>query len=66
MAPRSLIPSVQHDVRGDRELVFWLVTGVFAIEAGSKDSMASVWKLWDSPPTGQITVKSETGITLNG
>jgi hypothetical protein len=66
MAPRSLIPSVQHDVRGDKDLVFWLVTGVFAIEARSKDSIASVWKLWDSPPTGQITVKSETGITLNG
>ena len=66
MAPRSLIPSVQHNVRGNKELEFWLVTGVFAIEAGAEDSMASVWKLWDSLPTGQVTAKSETGITLNG
>lgn len=66
MAPRSLIPSVQHDMKGDRELEFWLVTGVFAIEAGVKDSMANVWELWDLPPTGQITVEGETGFILNG
>ncbi|KAL5420492.1 hypothetical protein PMIN04_006430 [Paraphaeosphaeria minitans] len=57
IAPRTLIPVVQHcfaanDADGDK--VFWFVTGVFAIQAEAARHLERVWEMWESRPKGRI------------
>lgn len=75
ISPRTLIPAIQHtfqrddDVQAEQEEtarlhqhqpMFWLVTGVFAIEASAGEILANANSLWVSRPTGSIEI-SEGG-----
>ncbi|KAF2798058.1 hypothetical protein K505DRAFT_405425 [Melanomma pulvis-pyrius CBS 109.77] len=65
IAPRSLIPSAQHELLSSGEAVFWLVTGVFAVDSGARKSMTDVWNLWHGRPTGCINNEGNIGLALH-
>ena len=74
MARRSLIPALEqnidletknHGSSEGKERVFWMVTGVFAVQRSAEDYMENIQRLWHDRPSGRFDTNHGGRLTLH-